>query len=189
MGPKYPVAGSPAEAWNALRALRVREPKYELSCPGEPVPVVAMVKPSALRYLWRKYTEGPEKPRARLPPEERTTATVVLACDERAEEEVGTIADETKEGTATAETLEPPKLENPPDEPEDDPDELPPPPPPPPPPPEEAAGVEKVTSGPYVVPALLVEYAATWYGVFAVREAEAVNAPVENDPFSVVVAP
>ncbi len=42
-----------------MRAARVSPPKVVVSDPIEPGPVVAIMKPFALRYCWRVRTSGP----------------------------------------------------------------------------------------------------------------------------------
>jgi hypothetical protein len=51
-GPRKPVAGSLCARWNFLSAWRVLEPNVEVSLPGEPGPVIAMVKLWVLRNFW-----------------------------------------------------------------------------------------------------------------------------------------
>lgn len=51
--------------WNLIRAVLVAGPNLLISRPGEPLPVLVMMKPFVLRNFWRSLTSSSTVPRNR----------------------------------------------------------------------------------------------------------------------------
>jgi len=68
--------------WNLMTAAFVNAPKYDVSFPGEPAPVAAIVKPLLLRNFWTFSTCPPEAPTLRFCVNVKQAPVVVVVVDD-----------------------------------------------------------------------------------------------------------